>query len=210
MPEILSVDLQYDAKAPNHRDTKSNKTQISNGRAVRKMMNILELYVYSSHVRRKFVGKLSELPWSEVTKNREASFYSMRNILLHMIDNEDWMVNWVIYNKCREYQREKKSDDYQNMQEVLDHLNRVEEKTREYFKNTAGKSGEFERRVNFVTSAGKEFDLSVEECLFQSFTEQLYHLGELIALLWQDNIEPPTMQWFWNNPRTAKTTDLSG
>jgi len=80
------------------------------------------------------------------------------------------------------------------MEEVFNHINQVEAKTREYFKNTAGKSSEFERRVNFVTSSGKVFDLSVEECLFQSFTEQLYHLGELIALLWQDNIEPPMMQ----------------
>jgi hypothetical protein len=27
-------------------------------------------------------------------------------------------------------------------------------------------------------------------------------MGELIALLWQEDIEPPRMQWFWNNPRT--------
>jgi uncharacterized damage-inducible protein DinB len=167
------------------------------------MMNLPELYDYSSHVRRRFAMKLSELPWDEVTKNREASFYSMRNILLHMIDNEDWIVNWVIYNKSAEYKKEKKSDDYQTMQEVLAHINSVEVKTKEYFKNVGSKSGEYERRVNFVTSSGKIFDLSVEECLFQSFTEQLYHLGELIALLWQENIEPPQMQWFWNNPRQS-------
>jgi len=57
-------------------------------------MSIQELYDYSSRVRRRFAVKLSELPWSEVIKNREASFYSMGNILLHIIDNEDWMVNW--------------------------------------------------------------------------------------------------------------------
>jgi len=165
------------------------------------MMNLPELYDYSSRVRRRFAVKLSELPWEDVTKNREASFYSMRNILLHMIDNEDWMVNWVIYNKSAEYKREKKSDEYQSMEEVLARINEVEAETKEYFKNVGSKMGEYERRVNFVTSSGKTFDLSVEECLFQSFTEQLYHLGELIALLWQENIEPPQMQWFWNNPR---------
>jgi uncharacterized damage-inducible protein DinB len=166
------------------------------------MMNIPELYDYSSRVRRRFTIKLSELPWEDVIKNREASYYSMRNILLHMIDNEDWMVNWVIYNKSSEYKREKKADEFRNMGEVLAHLDQVEARTKEYFKNIAAKTGEYERRVNFVTSSGKVFDLSVEECLFQSFTEQLYHLGEEIALLWQENIEPPQMQWFWNNPRS--------
>jgi len=164
-------------------------------------MNIPELYAYSSQVRRRFANKLSELQWSEVIKNREASFYSMRNILLHMIDNEDWIVNWVIFHKSTEYKREKKSDDYSSMKEVLEHLDHVEAKTKEYLKGAVEKSGEFERRINFVISSGKTFDLSVEEALFQSFTEQLYHLGELIALFWQENIEPPPMQWFWNNPR---------
>jgi uncharacterized damage-inducible protein DinB len=167
------------------------------------MMSIPELYNYSSQVRRRFAEKLSELSWEEVTKNREASFYSMRNILIHMIDNEDWIVNWVIFDKSQDYKREKKSDDYTSMKEVIDHLADVEAKTKEYLRSAAGRSGEFERRINFVLSSGKSFDLSVEEALFQSFTEQLYHIGELIALLWQEDIEPPKMQWFWNNPRQS-------
>jgi hypothetical protein len=28
-------------------------------------------------------------------------------------------------------------------------------------------------------------------------------MGELIALLWQEDIEPPKMQWFFNNPRAS-------
>jgi uncharacterized damage-inducible protein DinB len=168
-------------------------------------MNIPELYEYSSSVRRRFANKLSELPWDEVVKNREASFYSMRNILIHMIDNEDWIVNWAIHNKSIEYKRSKKSEDYNTMGEILAHLDEVEARTREYFRRiqtTNHAEVAFKERVNFVLpSSGKSFDLSVEECLFQSFTEQLFHLGELIALLWQEDIEPPQMQWFWNNPR---------
>jgi len=163
------------------------------------MLSIPELYEYSSRVRRRFVIKLSELPWEEVTKNREASFYSMRNIIVHIIDNEDWIVNWVVRGNSQGYKREKKADDYTSMTEVISHLDRVEAKTREYLKDAP-----FDRQIDFVISSGKSFDLSVEEALFQSFTEQLFHLGELIALLWQDNIEPPQMQWFWNNPREQK------
>lgn len=141
------------------------------------------------------------MPWDEVSKNREASFHSMKNILLHMTDNEDWMVNWVVRNKSTEYRREKKSEDYVDVQMVLYHLSRVEKKTTEYLKGL--KEDDLKARVKLTLSSGKEFDLSVEECLLQSFTEQLYHLGELIALMWQDNIEPPPMQWFYNNPGAA-------
>ena len=165
------------------------------------MFSIEELHQYSSRVRNNFAQKLAELPWSDVEKNREASFYSMKNILLHMIDNEDWMVNWVIHNKSKDYVR-RKSEEYTSMNMILEHLREVEERSAQYFSKLD--DAELSRKAKFTTSAGQTFDLTVEECLFQSFTEQLYHLGELIALLWQDNIEPPKMQWFWNNPRTGK------
>jgi uncharacterized damage-inducible protein DinB len=163
------------------------------------MFNVKELYQYSSTVRRRFLEKLESLPWESVTKNREASYYSMKNILIHMIDNEDWIVNWVIHNRATEYKRARKSEEYTSMRMIRDHLDEVEKNTKAYLEKADEK--ELERRVNFVLSSGDSFDLSVEESLFQSFTEQLYHMGELIALLWQENIEPPRMQWFWNNPR---------
>ncbi len=160
-------------------------------------LDIAELYEYSRTVRRRFSNKLSELSWEEVVKNREASFYSMKNVLLHMIDNEDWIVNYAIHEKSKEYSR-RSSNDYTNMSMILEHLSEVEKKTLDYFSKAT--ADELKRKVSFELSSGKKFDLTVEECLFQSFTEQLYHLGELICLFWQDDIEPPPMQWFYNKP----------
>jgi uncharacterized damage-inducible protein DinB len=162
------------------------------------LFTIDDLYSYGSAVRRSFALRLAELPYSVVEKNREASFYTMKNILLHMIDNEDWIVGWVIRGNSQEYVR-KKSAEYTAMEMVLRHLDEVEARTRKYLKTA--QETELGRRVDFVLSSGQVFNLSVEDCLFQSFTEQLYHLGELIALLWQENVVPPRMQWFWNNPR---------
>ena len=161
------------------------------------MLTIQELNQYSSRVRRRFALKLSELPWEEVEKNREASFQSMKNILLHMIDNEDRIVNWIIQNKAKDYVR-KNPEEYTSMKMILDHLEEIEKKTQQYFKNMG--KGELARRVTLTTTSSGNYDLSVEECLFQSFTEQLYHMGELIALMWQEDIEPPPMQWFSNKP----------
>ena len=141
------------------------------GREITLALSIQELFSYSSRVRRRFANKLSEMSWDEVSKNREASFYSMKNILLHMIDNEDWIVNWVIHNKADEYAQGEAPD----MSQVLSHLNRVELGTKKYLSEASEE--ELKRRVNFTLRSGKTFDLSVEEALFQSFTEQLYHLG---------------------------------
>ena len=169
------------------------------------MFNAKELYQYSTTVRRRFLEKLEGLPWESVTKNREASFYSMKDILLHMIDNEDMVVNWQVLGRGAEYKRGRDWGEYTDMQMIRKHMDEVEEKTRAYLDRADEK--ELERRVNFTVRSGT-FDLSVEECLFQSFTEQLYHMGELIALLWQEDIEPPRMQWFWNNPRARAAESI--
>jgi uncharacterized damage-inducible protein DinB len=161
------------------------------------LIDTLELYEYAHKVRAKFASKLSEIPWDEVCKNKEASFYSMKNILLHMIDNEDWMVNWVIKGKQEQYVR-KRWEEYSSMQMVIQHMQDVQRKVDDYLHNEGQR--ELQRKVVLKLNE-REFTLSIEECLLQSFTEQLYHMGELIALLWQVNIEPPKMQWFWNNPR---------
>ena len=175
------------------------------------MFAIQELYSYSSRVRRRFVNKLAGLPWEDLERNREASFHSLKNILIHMIDIEDWIVNWGIHDRSTQYSR-RKSAEYTSMQMVLEHIDEVEAKTKSYIENAD--EGELMRRLKFILpsggpGAGESFDLSVEECLFQSFTEQLYHIGELVALLWQQDIEPPSMQWFWNNPRGIHICEVS-
>ena len=162
------------------------------------MLKIQELSKYSTTVRRKFAEKLASLPYAEVDRNREASFHSMKNILLHMVDNEDWIVNFVVKGRSAEYSR-RSWDEYTDMKMVLGHLGEVEEKTAAFF---ADGSVDMASIATFRTMKGATISMTVEECLLQSFTEQLYHMGELIAMLWQDNIEPPTMQWFYNNPRT--------
>jgi len=169
------------------------------------MFDAKELYQYSSTVRRRFLEKLETLPWESVTKNREASYYSMKDILLHIIDNEDMIVNWQVPGRGAEYKRRRDWGEYSDMQMIRDHLDEVEKKTRVYLERADEQ--ELRRRVNFTVRSGT-FDLSVEECLLQSFTEQLYHMGELIALLWQDSIEPPRMQWFWNNPRARSAEGI--
>jgi len=161
-------------------------------------LEVRYLYDYSRAVRRRFAEKLAALPWEDVSKNREASYYSMKNVLLHLIDNEDWIVNYAIFERSKEYSR-KRSDEYSNMQMITDHLTEVEGKTIDYFSRMTER--ELKRHVQFEISSAKKFDLTVEECLVQSFTEQLYHMGEIICLLWQDNIEPPQMQWFYNRPK---------
>jgi uncharacterized damage-inducible protein DinB len=127
------------------------------------VFNVKDLYQYSSTVRRRFLEKLESLPWESVTKNRKASYYSMKDILLHMIDNEDMVVNWQVPGRGAEYKRERDWGEYTDTRMIRKHLDEVEEKTRAY--PDRANEQELRRRVKFTERSGT-FDLSVEEVSF--------------------------------------------
>lgn len=160
------------------------------------MADIKALNAYSTRVRRKFFAKISTLGWEEAAKNREASFNSLIGIMVHMIENENWIVNIVIPGRPATERKKYVAGDFSAFEQVEALLADVEAKTKLYLERADAL--ELGRTVKFTLSSGPVFDMKVEECLFQTFTEQLYHMGELIALLWQDDIEPPQMQWFYN------------
>ena len=170
------------------------------------MFTIQELYSYSTAVRRKFARKLTTLPTSIPLKNREASFHSMKNILVHMIYVEDWLVNSAILGKGKTSYREPNFDSF-DMRGAMSYLDDVESNTKAFLKDAG--EGELRRKISLRFSPRQKhpYNLTVEECLLQSITEQLYHIGELIGFMWQENIRPPNMQWFIYNPRTQS---LSG
>lgn len=165
------------------------------------MFTIQELYNYSSRVRRKFVRRLAKLSNETLSDDKEASFHSMKNILVHMIYVEDWLVNSAILGKKGEY-REPKFESFSNMRMVIAYLAEVESSTEAYLKRATEDELRKNLKLRFSSRQKRAFDLTPEECILQSITEQLYHIGELIALLWQQNLEPPSMQWFLNNPRS--------
>jgi uncharacterized damage-inducible protein DinB len=43
--------------------------------------------------------------------------------------------------------------------------------------------------------AGETIEVTAEDILIHVFEEEVHHRGELIALLWQMDIEPPLMGW---------------
>ena len=48
------------------------------------------------------------------------------------------------------------------------------------------------------TAPWLEGELGFSDILMQVTFEQAHHLGEIIALLWQVNTEPPEMTWIMN------------
>jgi uncharacterized damage-inducible protein DinB len=53
------------------------------------MVDVRKLIEYNEEVRHRYFDSLAKLPWEELTKNREASFHSLRNIFIHTLGAVD-------------------------------------------------------------------------------------------------------------------------
>ena len=147
---------------------------------------------YSYALRNRYLERLATLPWEEVVKSRGASFDSFRNILLHTLDAEDRMVNYVIPGRVKDWVSRSR-DEVQDIASIRKRVEEVESKTKTYVARIT--PAELERKVELSRVGMPPVQVRVEDILVHVVFENIHHFGELIALLWQIDVEPPHMGW---------------
>jgi len=155
-------------------------------------MNSRNLLEYSQSLRNRYLEQLAKLPWEEVVKSRGASFDSLRNIFLHTVDAEDRLVNYVIAGHTKDWVS-RSPEEFHDMDSLGKRAGEVESKTEAYLAKIT--SAELERKVEFSRPGTPPMLVRVEDILIHAALENIHHFGELIALLWQMNVEPPHMGW---------------
>ena len=155
-------------------------------------MNSKALVEYSQSVRSRYIEQMVTLPWEEITKDRGASFDSLRNVLLHTIDAEDRLVNYVITGRTKNWVS-RNPEEFHDMNSIKKRAQETESKTKTYLAKLTPK--ELERKVEFSRTGMPPTLVRVEDILIHAALENIHHFGELIALLWQIDVEPPHMGW---------------
>jgi len=154
------------------------------------MVDICELLRYNARVRRAYFESFTKLSWEEFTKNREASFHSIRNIFIHTLNAVDY---WRSFLQKKDFGAHKKFDEYDSFEEVKSYMEQVEKHLLNYLDSLSSE------KLNEIYTAkddsGKPVEVTAEDVLIHVFEEEVHHRGELIALLWQMGIEPPLMSW---------------
>ncbi len=154
---------------------------------IRKMVDIKKLLEYNETVRHKYFETFTKLPWKEFTKNREASFHSMKNILVHTLSAIDYWLD-ILQNQN---QRSKKNyNEYKTLQQVKTYMEHVEKRTHTYLKSLPK---EKLQETFAVKDDGKTRKVTAEDILIHVVEEEIHHRGEINALLWQMGIDPPPM-----------------
>ncbi|MFQ6074929.1 MAG: DinB family protein [Candidatus Bathyarchaeia archaeon] len=155
-------------------------------------MDAVRLIRYTHAARRRYLKTMGELPWDEVVRDRGASFPSIRDIFLHALNAEDVLINYVIPGRYEDYARR----DYGEFVDVGGIERRVDEVERKVDAYLAGLTqDELDREVRLPWRREPPLILRVEDVLVFVAIENVSHMGELIAILWQIDREPPYLSW---------------
>jgi len=146
---------------------------------------IRDLYRYNSSVRQKYLKAIWRLPPRERYRGRGASFPSLVDIYMHVLDAYRW---WFlsVYGKAGPFdeyplgQRFSKAEAERATRSVDQLIQKV---LRE-----VGPRG----LDRFVSWKGRRpFRCAVRTMLLHMAEEELQHRGEMNALLWQIDVDPP-------------------
>ncbi|MDQ1280475.1 MAG: hypothetical protein QG670_1738 [Thermoproteota archaeon] len=155
-------------------------------------LNAIRLMQYVHAARKRYLKTLNELPWDEIIKDRGASFPSIRDILLHSLDVEDRLINYVIASKAETWVSEDFGK-FSTMSGIQQRIEEVENKVEAYLAKLS--KTELERKITLPWRRDSPMMLMIEDVLVQVSIENISHLGELIALMWQFDKQPPFLSW---------------
>jgi len=154
------------------------------------MADIKKLLEYNENLGHKYFETFTKLSWTEFTKNREASFHSMKNILVHTLGAIDY---WLDILQEQNQQSRKDYDEYTSLQQVKAYMEHVEKRIHTYLKSLPPEK--LQKTYVLKDDSGKTRRVTAEDILIHVFEEEVHHRGELNALLWQMGIDPPPMGW---------------
>ncbi|MCJ7422829.1 DinB family protein [Candidatus Bathyarchaeota archaeon] len=154
------------------------------------MVDVRELLEYNHIVRRRYFESIARLSWNEFTKNREASFNSIRNIFVHTLGAVDY---WLDFLQKENLHSKREFDEYRTFDEVRTYMEHVEKRMRDYLHSLSPEG--LEKKYTVTGEDHKAAKITAEDVLIHVFEEEVHHRGELIALLWQMGIDPPEMGW---------------
>jgi uncharacterized damage-inducible protein DinB len=152
-----------------------------------------ELFNYNHTVRQNYTDAFKQkLSWEDMIKNQEIGWLSLKDTLMHIIWVEDSWINYSIQGledpnrpfPYSNYNSWNAIDDY-NLSSTLMINNYLSSLT----------ANDLRKPVSRTNNDRVKRTTIVRDVLIHVMTEELHHRGEIIAILWQMNFQPPDMGW---------------
>lgn len=157
--------------------------------------DVRKIYAYNFAVLDAYARKLDRLPWPVAAKDRGATWHSMAGVLHHITRVYDGWLNYTVQGRSAdEGMRGRRWDSLTSMKEIRASLAKVREGIEPFLDTLT--DADLRRKVK---AAWQPKACSLADAFAQVTFEQAHHLGEIIAMLWQEDIEPPEMTWLATN-----------
>lgn len=165
---------------------------------------IREVFAYNTFVRRRYLAFIGKLSKATLTKDRGASHPSILDIFVHILDDKkSWFYTY----------QTGKQDLPETKTRSLTDVRKLETEVDKYIHNFMRKlePESINKPFRFTVSSGPEkgqlITWSLKGMLWHQVEEELQHRGEINALLWQENIDPPVTSWWrWEKASEEKTS----
>ncbi len=168
------------------------------------LASLRDFFAYNTFVRKKYLRLISKLPKKTLAKDRGASYPSIIDIFVHILDvYRCWFYAFETNEACERWLHKFETGEElpslfglsvakvkQIEKEVDSHIDIILQKLR---------AEDLNRSFQYTLGTGKNKSVrtrNVGDMLWHLIEEELQHRGELNALLWQDDIEPPVTSWF--------------
>ncbi len=153
-----------------------------------------EIFAYNIRLFDRFVRRVRRLPWRTVRRRREIGHQSLFQTLVHVLNVHEVWVGYVLPGRSSDPELERLFADPvrrpKDWRGFRTYEARVWGLVNDYLAHVT--PSEMRRPVKVFWMPGRYV---VSDGLLQTTFEQAHHLGEIIAALWQDDIEPPPMTW---------------
>jgi len=152
--------------------------------------DLVRWYHYNSYVRKKYLKTLGELPTTKLRARTGASFPTTLQIFVHILDAYRWWFIFVMEDRLRDYRK------LRTRVKSITQAKRMESETDSLVLNFIGsqRPADLDRRISW--HEGKKVrSISLDALLHHMIEEELQHRGEINAVLWQMNIDPPIIGW---------------
>jgi len=150
-------------------------------------------FAYIADTRRGYLETLAKLPPAELTRDRGASYPSLLDIFAH---SQGALYFWM--KDCATFPFPPQEGDSDGPP-TIDVLKKDEKYIQTQIQRVMAELTEanLSRTITRVKGRGSDHDcqVPVRDALWHLVEEELQHRGELNALLWQFDVNPPVVSW---------------
>jgi uncharacterized damage-inducible protein DinB len=152
-----------------------------------------ELFNYNHIVRQNYIDAFKQnLSWQDMVKNHETAWLSLKDTLLHIIWVEDSWINYSIQG-LEDPNRPFPYSNYNSWNAIEDYNLKCTLKVNKYLSSL--RHDDLWKPISRINNDGIRRNTTLRDVLIHVITEELHHRGEIIAILWQMNFQPPDMGW---------------